>query len=236
MHVMVSCMTVNITVKEKLWRRRTSVLPLRPMKSPTLRQFIQFAVIAVVAASLSSCKTARGRHMYGHEFDPPVTTPKNLSAVKVKVSTGAQRVYVVEGDKVLLATPCSVGTDGSTGSGTYRIQYKEAHRRRQSEPDRGYPMAYWQEWKSAYGMHWGFVKPHPCTHGCIRLPAKSAVKIFSMTKVGTPMIIASSHPEDDTIGKTLPVINDGPLPNPDRSYLMSDKFFRDLEAGTLFKK
>lgn len=236
MYVMVSCVTVTITAEEKLWRRRTSVLPLRPMKSPTLRQFIQFAVIAVVAASLSSCKTARGRHMYGHEFDPPVTTPKNLSAVKVKVSTGAQRVYVVEGDKVLLATPCSVGTAGSTGSGTYRIQHKEARRRRQSEPDRGYPMAYWQEWKSAYGMHWGFVKPHPCTHGCIRLPAKSAVKIFSLTKVGTPMIIASSHPEDDTIGKTLPVINDGPLPNPDRSYLMSDKFFRDLEAGTLFKK
>ncbi len=189
-----------------------------------------------MAASVCSCKTARGRHMYGHEFDPPATAPKNPSAVKVKVSTGAQRVYVVEGDKVLLATPCSVGTGGSTGSGTHHIQYKEARRRRQSEPDRGYPMAYWQEWKSAYGMHWGFVKPYPCTHGCIRLPAKSAVKIFSMTKVGTPLIIANSHPEDNTIGKTLPVIDDGPLPNPDRSYLMSDKFFRDIEAGTLFKK
>lgn len=174
--------------------------------------------------------------MYGHEFDPPSTAPKNISAVKVKVSTGAQRVYVVEGSKVLLATPCSVGTGGSTGSGTYSIQYKEAHRRRQSEPDRGYPMAYWQEWKSAYGMHWGFVKPYPCTHGCIRLPAKSAAKIFSMTKVGTPLIIASSHPEDATIGKTLPVIDDGPLPNPDRSHMMSDKFFADIAAGTIYKK
>lgn len=206
------------------------------MNSHILHRFIQSSLFALVAVALSSCKTSSRRHIYGHEFDPPSTAPKNISAVKVKVSTGAQRVYVVEGDKVLLATPCSVGSGGTTGAGNFHIQYKEARRRRQSEPDRGYPMAYWQEWKSAYGMHWGFVKPYPCTHGCIRLPVKSAVKIFSMTKVGTPLLIANSHPEDNTIGKTLPVIDDGPLPNPDRSYLLSDKFFKDAEAGTLFKK
>jgi lipoprotein-anchoring transpeptidase ErfK/SrfK len=202
----------------------------------TLRRFIQAAALVVVAASMSSCKTTRSRHMYGHEFDPPVTKATNPSAVKVKVSTSAQRVYVVEGDKVLLATPCSVGTGGSTGAGTYRIQHKEARRRRQSEPDRGYPMAYWQEWKSAYGLHWGFVKPYPCTHGCIRLPARSAAKLFSLTQVGTPLIIASSHPEDATVGKSLPVIDDGPLPNPDRGHMMSPQFFDDLAAGKLYKR
>ncbi|GEP44056.1 L,D-transpeptidase [Brevifollis gellanilyticus] len=206
------------------------------MTSPTLRRILQGALLAGVALSMSSCKTVRSRHIYGHEFNPTVTPAKNPSAVKVKVSTGAQRVYVVEGDKVLLATPCSVGTNGSTGAGTYRIQYKEAKRRRQSEPDRGYPMAYWQEWKSAYGLHWGFVKPYPCTHGCIRLPAKSAKALFSLTRTGTPLIIAKSHPEDNTVGKTLPVVDDGPLPNPDRGYLLSSKFFTDIEAGTLFKR
>jgi len=206
------------------------------MTSPTFRRFIQAAMLVGVAVSLSSCKTVRKRHIYGHEFNPTVTPASNPNAVKVKVSTGAQRVYVVEGNKVLLATPCSVGTNGSTGAGTYRIQNKEAKRRRQSEPDRGYPMAYWQEWKSAYGLHWGFVKPYPCTHGCIRLPAKSAKALFSLTKTGTPLIIAKSHPEDETVGKTLPVVDDGPLPNPDRGYLMSSKFFSDIEAGTLFKR
>lgn len=206
------------------------------MKSPALRRFLQAVALAALAASLSSCKTTRARHMYGHEFDPPVIRPTNPSAVKVKVSTTAQRVYAVEGDKVLLATPCSVGTGGSTGAGTYRIQYKEAKRRRQSEPDRGYPMAYWQEWKSAYGLHWGFVKPYPCTHGCIRLPAKSAAKLFSLTQVGTPLIIAASHPEDNTVGKSLPTIDDGPLPNPDRAHMMSPQFFDDLAAGNLYKR
>ncbi len=198
---------------------------------PVLRRSLQALSCIAVALTLSQCAAVKKREMYGHEFDPPATAPSNINNVKVKVSTGAQRVYVMEGSKVLLATPCSVGTNGSTGSGTHRIGYKEAGRRRQSEPDRGYPMAYWQEWKSAYGMHWGFVKPYPCTHGCIRLPMNSARKIFSMTKVGTPLIIANSHPEDATVGKSLPVINDGPLPNPNRSYLMSKEFFDDAAAG-----
>ena len=207
-----------------------------PMKSH-LRPLL-LGVLGLTAACLSSCSTIKRTSgtIYGQDFDPPATRPTNPSAVKVKVSTGAQRVYVMEGDKVLMATPCSVGTGGSTGSGTYRIQYKEAKRRRQSQPDRGYPMAFWQEWKSAYGMHWGFVKPYPCTHGCIRLPMKSAAKLFAMTQVGTPLIIASSHPEDATIGKTLPVIDDGPLPNPDRGYLHSARFFEDAQyKGNMFK-
>ncbi|HEY1048901.1 MAG TPA: L,D-transpeptidase, partial [Prosthecobacter sp.] len=154
---------------------------------PVLRRSLQALSCIAVALTLSQCAAVKKREMYGHEFDPPATAPSNINNVKVKVSTGAQRVYVMEGSKVLLATPCSVGTNGSTGSGTHRIGYKEAGRRRQSEPDRGYPMAYWQEWKSAYGMHWGFVKPYPCTHGCIRLPMKSAAKIFAMTRVGTPL-------------------------------------------------
>lgn len=191
-------------------------------------------VLGLTAACLSSCTALKpaGSSIYGQDFDPPATKPSSLSAVKVKVSTVAQRVYVVEGNKVLLATPCSVGTGGLTGAGNYRIQYKQADRRRQSEPDRGYPMFYWQEWKPAYGMHWGYVKPYPCTHGCIRLPMKAAAKIFQMTQVGTPLLIAPSHPEDQTVGKTLPVINDGPLPDPPKSYLLSSKFWQDSQLKT----
>ena len=151
------------------------------------------------------------------------------------LSTRAQRVYVVENGRVLLATPCSVGTGGLTGQGNYRITSKIANKRRISQPGAGYPMAYWMEWKPAYGMHWGFVKPYPCTHGCIRLPMKSAAKIFAMTRVGTPLLIQPSHPEDATVGKSLPVLDDSPLPNPPQSYLNSPKFFQDAQyKGRMF--
>ena len=96
-------------------------------------------------------------------------------------------------------------------------------------------MPYWQEWKPAYGMHWGFVKPYPCTHGCIRLPMKAAAKIFAMTRVGTPLLIQPNHPEAATVGRTLPILDDGPLPNPPKSYLHSARFFQDAQyKGKMF--
>lgn len=197
----------------------------------TLSRSLKALAFAGLALSLSNCAAVKKSGHYGHDFDPPVTQPTNPSNVKIKVSTGAGRVYAVEGNKVLLASPCAVGVNGATGQGSYTIGYKEARKRRQSEPDSGYPMAYWQEWKPAYGLHWGFVKPYPCTHGCIRLPMNTARKLFSLTKVGTPINISASQPEDATVGKTLPTIDDGPLPNPNRAYLNSSEFFEDAAAG-----
>ncbi len=210
------------------------------MTFPRILRSLAIALLAATfAGTLASCKTAApttsGR-ITSDKFDPPAYRPKNPSAVRVKLSTGAQRVYVVEGNRVLLATPCSVGTPNArTPHGTFRIYSKSATRRRISQPDAGYPMAYWMEFKTAYGMHWGFVKPHPCTHGCVRLPMKSAAKIFAMVPSGTPLHIAASHPEDATHGRSLPIIDDGPVPNPPRTYLMSSRFFEDARyKGNMF--
>ena len=192
--------------------------------------------IAALALGLSNCAgVKKGPANYSTTFDPPMQLPTNPSAVKVKLSTGAQRVYVMEGNKVLLATPCSVGTSAApTPKGNFTIYSKTANRRRISSPGAGYPMTYWMEFKSAYGMHWGFVKPHPCTHGCVRLPIKSAQKIFSLVRSGTPLNIATSQPEDATIGKTLPVLDDSQMPDPPNSYMMSPQVFADAAKGKLY--
>jgi lipoprotein-anchoring transpeptidase ErfK/SrfK len=199
-------------------------------------QIISKAVIAAAFALLvSSCATKKSSARYSPSFDPPAKAVTNPSAVKVKLSTSAQRVYVVQGSEVLLATPCSVGTASTpTPHGTFSIYSKQANRRRQSSPGAGYPMTFWMEFKTAYGMHWGWVKPYPCTHGCVRLPIKSAQKIFSMVQVGTPLIIASSHPEDATIGKTLPVLDDSTLADPPDSYMMGSQVFTDAAKGKIY--
>jgi hypothetical protein len=142
---------------------------------------------------------------------------------------------VMQGNEVLLATPCSVGTASTpTPHGTFRIYSKQANRRRHSQPGAGYPMSFWMEFKSAYGMHWGWVKPYPCTHGCVRLPIKSAQKIFAMVPQGAPLIIASSHPEDATIGRTLPVLDDSTLADPPMSYMLSPQVFEDAKKGKIY--
>ena len=190
--------------------------------------------LAVAAIALSSCTTPT-RSTYSVNYDPPLVPPQNPSAVKLKLSTGAQRLYVMEGNQVLLATPCSVGTPASpTPHGEFTIYNKQFNRRRMSQPGAGYPMTYWMEFQPAYGMHWGFVKPFPCTHGCVRLPIKSAQKVFSVVRPGTKIHIAASHPEDATVGRMLPVLDDSAMPDPPWSYMISAQVFTDASRGKFY--
>jgi L,D-transpeptidase catalytic domain len=197
-----------------------------------------FAAISVgFAVGLSACAVVSSSSTpNSFSFDPPVQPPRNPSAVKLKLSTGAQRLYVVEGDNVLLATPVTVGTTSDpTPHGNYTIYLKVANRRRQSSPGAGYPMTYWMEFKPAYGLHWGFVKPYPSTHGCVRMPIDAARKTFQLIRVGTPIHIARSQPWDATIGKSLPVLDDSSLPDPPMSYMLSSQVFSDAQRGNLWK-
>lgn len=194
------------------------------------------ASLGMVALFLGACETVPKQPMNSFQFDPPAKKPKNPANVQLKLSTGAQRLYVVEGNDVLLATPATVGRANTpTPHGTFPIRAKTANRRRQSEPGRGYPMTYWLEfYNPAYGMHWGFVRPYPNTMGCVRLPLKSAQKVFDMVRVGTPLHVAKSQPWDETIGKTLPVLDDGPLPDPPMSYMLSPQVFADARQGKMW--
>jgi len=202
------------------------------MKKQTLH-ILAMGLIACALVGFTGCETVPQKPAaHSFTFDPPVKAPKNPSAVKLKLSTGAQRLYVVEGNEVLLATPITVGKSITpTPHGNFQIYSKQANRRRVSDPGAGYPMTYWMEFQTAYGLHWGFVKPYPSTHGCVRLPLKAAKKVFALVSVGTPINIASSQPWDETIGKTLPVLDDSPLPNPPMSYLLSTKVFTDAMNG-----
>lgn len=202
----------------------------------SLRFFVPLA-LSIAAILLSSCTNLNStRSGTAFSFDPPVKKPSNPSAVKIHISTKAGRLYVTEGKEVLLATPVSVGTQAApTPHGSFRIQSKSRHRRRVSSPGAGYPMTYWMSfYKPAYGMHWGFVKPYPATHGCVRMPLNSARKTFDMVRVGTPVIVSSSQPWDSTIGASLPRLDDSALPNPPPSYMLSSKVFSDMDQGKMW--
>lgn len=203
------------------------------MKSVAVR--LAFAAAAFGSLALTGCQTmSTGATSFS--YDPPAQPPQNHANVKLKLSTGAQRLYVVEGDKVLLATPVSVGKASSpTPHGNFTIYSKVANRRRVSSPGAGYPMTYWMEFAPAYGFHWGFVKPHPTTHGCVRMPLKAARKVFELVPSGAPVNIAASQPWDGTIGKSLPRLDDSHLPDPPMSYLLSPQVFADAKQGKMWR-
>ena len=196
---------------------------------------IPFASILSVCATgalmalLSNCASmSTGGAQYSTNYDPPAHRPQNPHNLRVKVSTGREAVYVMEGSRVLMATPCSVGTaHAPTPSGHFTIYAKNFDRRSHSYKD--YPMPNWCEFAPAYGFHWGFVKPYPCTHGCIRLPKMAAAKFYQMVPVGTPVEIGPVMLEDATVGTTLPRLDDSTLPDPPNSYMMSNQVFEDAK-------
>ena len=208
------------------------------------------AAMVSTAAFMPSCSTTSsggaGLAAY-HAYDRPTKLPSNPNNVRVKVSLSKQRTYVMEGSEILLAMPVCVGAPGSTTpSGSFSIISKDAKYRANthgyayngsqvqktmlsSRPPgwsfKGTPMPYWCEFKANYGFHTGWVKHSPASHGCIRMHENLAPKFFKLVKIGTPVSIAYSQPEDATFGN-IPLPPDaGPLPDYAGSMYVSDGYF-----------
>ena len=173
--------------------------------------------------------------------------PTDPSKVRVKVSLSKQNVYVMEGDRSLMAVACSVGIPSKpTPSGSFTIYRKEEDKRSGSygfrvQGDRvvaaeagsnisgryvGYPMGFWCEFAPAYGFHQGFVHPTPRTHGCIRLKGEAAAKFYALVHNGTPVSIATTQPEDATIGSKVQRVDDSRAPDPDPHLMVTSAAFQ----------
>jgi len=181
--------------------------------------------------------------------------PENPSKVRVKVSLSKQIVYVLEGERLLLAAATCIGTPQKpTPKGEFSIQYKEAEKRSRSygyfvqdkqivpgESARplpgkfvGYPMGYWCEFKPSYGFHSGYVHPVPRTHGCLRLHKDVAPKFFALVNNGTPVSIRDEQPEDALHAKAVQRPTDYLDPDPPAEWMVSTKAF-EKPKGSLFE-
>lgn len=193
-------------------------------------------------------------------YDRPATLPTNPSAVKVKVSLAKQMVYVMEGSKPLLVMPVSIGKPAKpTPQGNFRIFGKNHYRRANThgyayqgsreapvnahkvllkhKPSGhkflGTPMPYWCEFKGSYGFHAGWMKPYPCSSGCLRMHENLAPKFFRLVRNGTPVSIRQSQAEDATLGRNIPRPPDAsPLPDYAPTLRMSQKIFTHHKPAT----
>jgi hypothetical protein len=201
---------------------------------------------AICFALLTGCTTITTpiTGTFPGNYNAVAYKPKDPGAVKVKVSLQNRMIYVMEGDRPLLVTPCTIGVPGkSTPSGSYRVTQKIKDKRSASygfwvkgneiiagEAGRapgsgfhyvGYPMPYWVEFKPEYGFHAGAVWPVAHSHGCVRLHPNVAPKFFALVRDGTSITIASSLPEDQTIGAKVERPNDYSWSDPAGSTLIS---------------
>ncbi|MDQ6622327.1 MAG: L,D-transpeptidase [Verrucomicrobiota bacterium] len=219
-----------------------------------MRFFSRFLVAASLPAAffLTSCGTTGVGG--GGNYRVTAHRPHNPSDVRVKVSLARQNVYVMEGNRCLMAVATTIGIPAKpTPRGNFTIYSKQEHKRSGSYgfrvqgdhivpaeaskniPGRyvGYPMGYWCEFSPSYGFHQGYVHMVPRSHGCLRLKGEAAAKFFALVHNGTPVNIAETQPEDLTFGKQVQRIDDSKTPDPPMSVSISDKAFQAPSGALL---
>ena len=110
---------------------------------------------------------------------------------RVIVSLSNQIAYLYRGDRLAAVTTISSGKPGKdTPTGYFPILEKKPMHR--SVKYDNAPMPHMQR-IDGYGiaLHAGMLPGRPASHGCIRLPAKFAAKLYGVTRVGTPVLIGA---------------------------------------------
>ncbi len=117
--------------------------------------------------------------------------PASAGDERVVISLGDQLAYLYRGNSLMAVTTISSGTDRNpTPTGIFTVHTKkEMHRSRKYE---NAPMPFAQ-FIDQYGnaLHAGHLPGHPASHGCVRLPSQFAKKLFTVTDVGTPVLIGA---------------------------------------------
>ncbi|MBV9394183.1 MAG: L,D-transpeptidase [Methylobacteriaceae bacterium] len=108
----------------------------------------------------------------------------------ISISVNKQHLTVYDGDRPVASTVVSTGVKGhETPFGVFSVLQKELlhHSNLYSNA----PMPHMQRitW-SGVALHAGHVTGRQASHGCIRLPAAFATRLYGMTKVGARVIIS----------------------------------------------
>jgi lipoprotein-anchoring transpeptidase ErfK/SrfK len=151
------------------------------------------------ATPASALETYEAKMQASDAFGPKVLKPgqylwRDVPAAgmeRVVVSLSDQLAYFYRGDTLLAVSTVSSGAaETPTPTGIFAVLNKKTmHRSRKYD---NAPMPYAQ-FIDQYGvaLHAGHNPGRPASHGCVRLPAAFAKKLFTTTQVGTPVYIGA---------------------------------------------
>ena len=110
---------------------------------------------------------------------------------RVVVSLGDQLAYLYRGDTLVAVATISTGTEiKPTPTGIFNVlEKKRMHHSRKYD---NAPMPFMQRIdRFGIALHAGHNPGHPASRGCIRLPSQFASKLYSVTNVGTPVLVGA---------------------------------------------
>jgi lipoprotein-anchoring transpeptidase ErfK/SrfK len=110
---------------------------------------------------------------------------------RVVISLDNQLAFLYRGGELVAAASISTGMDGrESPAGVFNILDKKPiyHSKKYDNA----PMP-WMQQITSYGiaLHAGPNPGYPASHGCIRLPSAFAKKLYTVTDVGTPVLIGA---------------------------------------------
>lgn len=165
-------------------------------KSLSRRRFLAGSAVAAVAF-FEADVIAREVMKEIHELKPGEFTwhPERQphGAVAVIVSLPEQLVHVYRNGIRIAASTCSTGKKGhSTPTGVFVVLQKDKHHRSSTYNNAPMPNMNRLTW-SGIALHAGKLPGYPASHGCVRLPLEFSEKLFTITHLGTPVIISGAH-------------------------------------------
>ena len=141
------------------------------------------------------------RSAYGHSSSKIGGAPSAPGAKRAEINNGErplfavisiadQRVSIYNDHGLVDRSAISTGMLGHpTPKGVFTIIGRERYHRSNIYSDAPMPFMQRITW-SGIAMHLGVVPGHPASHGCIRLPAGFAAKLWGLTKIGERVVIS----------------------------------------------
>ena len=117
--------------------------------------------------------------------------PPNAGDERLVVSLTDQRAYLYRGETLMAVATISSGRPGrDTPTGIFTVLDKKPMYR--SKKFDNAPMPFMQRIDD-YGvaLHAGYNPGEPASHGCVRLPSAFAKRLYTVTSIGTPVLIGA---------------------------------------------
>ena len=117
--------------------------------------------------------------------------PDAAGPQRVVISLSDQLAYLYRGNTLVAVSTISSGKDEKPSpTGIFSVLDKKPFYRSKKYDNAPMP---WMQRIDQYGiaLHGGYNPGYPASHGCIRLPTAFAKKLYSVTDVGTPVMIGA---------------------------------------------
>lgn len=113
--------------------------------------------------------------------------------VSIVVSIPSQRLHLYRNGVRIAVSTVSTGKAGhETPTGVFVVLQKDKHHKSSTYSGAPMPNMNRLTW-DGIALHAGKLPGYPASHGCVRLPMAFSERLFGVTHIGTPVILAGDH-------------------------------------------